>query len=288
MKNSLKNWFLVIPQYIIPHHLLSRLILKLTRLKMGKVTHWLIKRFIKYYNVDMSIVQSAEVCSYASFNQFFTRPLKSTARKLADTEIISPVDGEISQIGKIEQGTLLQAKGHHFLLSDLLGGNTKMVNLFGAGLFCTLYLSPKDYHRIHIPVTGHLTDMVYVPGRLFSVNQHTTTAVPNLFARNERVICLFDTALGPMALILVGALLVGCIETVWAGTVTPNRFSQIEHWHYTEKMAPVWHRGIEIGRFNMGSTVIMLLDGNQVAWLPTLAAHQKILMGQGLAYQEKS
>jgi len=282
-KPSLIKRILTLPQYLIPQHLLSRLILKLTRLQMGAFTHWLIRRFINHYDIDMNQVQSPDVRHYASFNQFFTRALKPTARPLTDVEIISPVDAKISQIGKIEENRLLQAKGHFFRLEDLLGGNQKMVNLFKSGLFCTLYLSPRDYHRIHIPITGQLTDMTYIPGRLFSVNQRTSEVVPNLFARNERVICLFETALGPMALILVGALFVGSIETVWAGTVTPNRLSQIQHWHYSEKEAPVLQRGAEMARFNMGSTVIVLLDANRVAWLSKLSAQTKMLMGQGMA-----
>ncbi|RKZ38344.1 MAG: phosphatidylserine decarboxylase [Gammaproteobacteria bacterium] len=280
-KPSLIDRILTLPQYLIPQHLLSRLILKLTRLQMGAFTHWLIRRFIKHYDVDMSQVQSSDVRDYASFNQFFTRALKPTARPLADVEIISPVDAKISQIGKIDENRLLQAKGRFFRLEDLLGGNQKMVNLFKSGLFGTLYLSPKDYHRIHMPITGQLTDMMYIPGRLFSVNQRTSEVVPNLFARNERVICLFETALGPMALILVGALFVGSIETVWMGTVTPNRWSQIQHWHYDE--VQVIQRGDEMGRFNMGSTVIVLLDANRIAWLSKLSTQTKVLMGQGLA-----
>jgi phosphatidylserine decarboxylase len=282
MKNLLSDQLLTLPQYLIPQHFLSRLILKLTRLQWGAVTHWIIKRFIKFYGVDMNIAQSPEVHDYASFNLFFTRVLKPTARPFADAEIISPVDGAISQIGQIDSGSLLQAKGRYFQLTELLGGQTEIANLFKQGLFCTLYLSPKDYHRIHTPMTGRLTDMVYVPGRLFSVNQRTTRVVPNLFARNERVICLFETAFGPMALILVGAIFVGCIETVWAGTVTPNRSSQIQHWRYPEKTAPFLQRGEEMGRFNMGSTVIVLLDANHLAFLSDLGT-QNILMGEGLA-----
>ncbi len=278
MTNPPSDQLLTLPQYLIPQHLLSRLVLKLTRLQLGAFTHWVIRRFIKLYGVDMAIAQPSEVRNYASFNQFFTRALKPGARPLHDTEIISPVDAEISQIGQIEEDRLLQAKGRYFQLNALLGGQVDMANLFKQGLFCTLYLSPKDYHRIHMPMTGRLTDMVYVPGRLFSVNQRTSRVVSNLFARNERVICLFETALGPMALILVGALFVGSMETVWA---TPNRLSQIERWQYPE--GPMLQRGAEMGRFNMGSTVIVLLDARQVSWLPALAAPNKILMGQGLA-----
>jgi len=280
---SFSDKILTSPQYLIPQHLLSQLMLKFTRWKMGAITHWIIKRFIKYYDVDMTAAELPEVRDYASFNQFFTRALKPTARPLADVEIISPVDGEISQIGQISDGKLLQAKGHFFRLADLLGGNREMETKFAQGLFCTLYLSPKDYHRIHIPATGRLTDMVYVPGRLFSVNQRTARVVPNLFARNERVICLFETELGSMALILVGALFVGSIETVWAGIITPNQYAQIQNWHYVEKEAPVLQRGEEMGRFNMGSTVIVLLDANHVGWLPELTEQKKVLMGEGLA-----
>lgn len=281
MKNSLGDRFLTLPQYLIPQHLLSRMILKLTRLKMGWLSHCVIRCFIKYYGVDMSIAQSSDVSHYASFNQFFTRALKPDARPLANNaEIVSPVDGEISQIGQIQNGSLLQAKGRDFQLNDLLAGHK--VELFKQALFSTLYLSPKDYHRIHMPITGQLTDMVYVPGRLFSVNQRTARVVPNLFARNERVICFFETELGQMALILVGALFVGSMETVWAGTVTPSKFSQIEHWHYEN--GPVLERGIEMGRFNMGSTVIVLLDANRLQWLSELKPLNQVLMGQALAH----
>ncbi len=278
MKNSLADRFLTLPQYLIPQHLLSRLILKLTRLELGGLSHWVIRRFIKSYNVDMSIAQYPDVSHYASFNKFFTRALNPEARPLADN-IVSPVDGEISQFGKIQNGSLLQAKGRDFQLNELLAEHK--VALFQNALFCTVYLSPKDYHRIHMPMTGKLTDMVYVPGRLFSVNQRTARVVPNLFARNERVICFFETELGQMALILVGALNVGSMETVWAGTVTPNKLSQVEHWHYEN--GPVLERGVEMGRFNMGSTVILLLDANHLQWLSELKPQNKVLMGQALA-----
>jgi len=271
---------MILLQYIIPQHLLSRVVLKFTRLKLGVFTHWLIKRFINVYKVDMNIAESANISDYNSFNQFFTRSLKATARPLAATDIISPVDAQISQIGKINNGSLIQAKGRDFQLDDLLAGQTDMVNLFKQGLFTTLYLAPKDYHRIHMPITGRLTAMVYVPGRLFSVNQRTSRAVPNLFARNERVICLFETELGPMAMILVGALFVGSIDTVWQGTVAPSRLSSIKRWNYSE---PVLEKGVEMGRFNMGSTVIILHDAQHVAWLSELKPQQNIKLGEGLA-----
>jgi phosphatidylserine decarboxylase len=282
MKNSLGEQFLTLPQYLIPQHLLSRIILKLTRLEISGLSQWVIKRFIKSYNVDMSIAQSSDVSHYASFNKFFTRALNSDARPLANNaEIVSPVDGEISQIDQIQNGSLLQAKGRDFQLNELLAQHK--VALFNDALFCTVYLSPKDYHRIHMPMTGKLTDMVYVPGCLFSVNQRTARVVPNLFARNERVICFFETEMGQMALILVGALFVGSMETVWAGTVTPNKLSQVEHWHYEN--GAVLERGVEMGRFNMGSTVILLLNANHLQWLSELKAGNKVLMGQALAHK---
>ncbi len=283
-KSTFLDRLLTSIQYIIPQHLLSRLILKLTRLPMGRLTHWIINRFIKYYQIDMTSAQYVEINHYATFNQFFTRALKPIARPLAESaEIISPVDGEISQIGQIKEGQLLQAKGHYFQLEDLLAKQTDLVQLFKQGLFGTFYLSPRDYHRIHMPITGQLTDMIYIPGRLFSVNPRTSRVVPNLFARNERVICLFETEVGAMALILIGALLVGSIETVWAGTVTPNPLSQIQRWSYPADHAPTLTRGTELGRFNMGSTVIILLDANRVAWLPKRSVSDKQLMGQALA-----
>ena len=271
-------------QYVIPQRGLSRLVFKLTRLAMGPLTYWLIKGFIKFYHVDMSSARFAEVRYYTTFNQFFTRELKPTARPLSkQAEIISPVDGEISQIGQIEQGQLVQAKGHYFQLEDLLAKQTDIVTQFESGLFCTLYLSPRDYHRIHMPVNGQLTDMIYVPGRLFSVNQRTSRVVPNLFARNERVICLFTTEVGPMALILVGALLVGSIETVWSGVIIPNQLSQVQRWHYPPAQAPILSQGAELGRFNMGSTVILLFEAKQVSWLSEITVPQKQFMGQSLA-----
>ncbi|HHB92022.1 MAG TPA: phosphatidylserine decarboxylase [Thioploca sp.] len=278
MQNSFIDKLFTSVQYIIPQHFLSGLVLKFTRLKLGSVTHWLIKSFVKYYNIDMSIADLQEVNNYASFNQFFTRALKPASRPLA-TDVISPVDAKISQIGAIKTGTLLQAKGHSFKLTDLLAGNAEFSDLFQQGLFCTLYLSPKDYHRIHVPITSKLTDMIYVPGRLFSVNQRTTRVVPNLFARNERLICIFETEFGPMALILVGAIFVGSIETEWTGEI--NHLPQIKHWHYKE--AKHLQLGDELGRFNMGSTVIMLLGSKRIEWLSEQCKGKNILMGQQLA-----
>ena len=279
--SALGDWFKTLPQYLIPQHLLSRVVFKLSHWQLGFLTHWLIKRFILHYEVDMTLAQSPDVRDYANFNQFFTRALKPTVRPLAKAPLICPVDGEISQLGQIKQQQLYQAKGHFFQLTDLLGGD--IATAFQNGSFCTIYLSPKDYHRIHMPITGQLKKMIYLPGRLFSVNQRTTNVVSNLFARNERVVCLFATELGPVALILVGAIFVGSIETVWAGTLTPPYLSRPQHWHYSAETTPILAQGSEMGRFNMGSTVIMLTGNETVSWLSTLASKDKVYMGQALS-----
>lgn len=272
-----------LPQYLIPQHLLSRGVHKFTRLKLGKTTQWMIHRFIQTYHIDMEGVENSTIQTYTTFNEFFTRKLKPSARPLAESGIISPVDGEISQIGRVGNHRLFQAKSHRFQLTDLMGGNIDLADLFRNGLFCTIYLSPRDYHRIHIPMTGQLTDMVYVPGRLFSVNASTTRVVPNLFSRNERVICLFNTEYGPMALVLVGALFVGSIKTVWAGDIAPSRSSSVQHWQYHSENLKIFQRGDEIGQFNMGSTVIVLLDSSRIEWLPEHIKQSKLRMGQMLA-----
>jgi phosphatidylserine decarboxylase len=202
---------------------------------------------------------------------------------LAKATVISPVDGVISQMDSIHSSSFLHAKNHSFQLNELLASHLDKVALFKHGLFCTLYLSPRDYHRIHMPMAGRLTDMIYVPGRLFSVNQRTARTVPNLFSRNERVICLFATERGPLALILIGALFVGSMETVWAGSLPPSSSSQPQHWRYPEVDAPVFKQGDEIGRFNMGSTVILLLDGQQITWNLESAVGTNVLMGHALA-----
>jgi len=274
-----------LPQYFIPQHALSNLMHGFTRLELGSTTHWLIQRFVNHYQVDMTLAQLEQASDYASFNAFFTRALKSDARPIADATLISPVDAEISQIGEINQQQMLQAKGYHFNIDTLLGNHAQLAKEFANGLFCTLYLSPRDYHRIHMPVTGQLTNMIYVPGRLFSVNQRTARTVPNLFARNERLICVFQTDFGKMALILVGAIFVGSIETVWTGQLTPPYLSHPRFWQYTDGIT--LEQGSEVGRFNMGSTVIVLLeDRQQLAWLSNLDSQQKVQMGQALAQSD--
>lgn len=272
-----------VPQYLIPQHLLSRLMFRLTRLELGSATQFMIRQFVRSYAVDMSLAQHPELSHYRSFNQFFTRALRADARPLDNTALISPVDGAISQLGQIQQHSIFQAKGHEYSVTSLLGGDPALAAAFADGSFCTIYLSPKDYHRIHSPCEARLTQMRYIPGNLFSVNQRTVRTVPNVFARNERVVCIFETAFGKMAVILVGAVFVGSMETVWAGQITPPYTADIKDWQYLAATAPTLQQGQELGRFNMGSTVIILLEGQTLAWMPHLTAQTPVNMGQALA-----
>ncbi len=255
-------------QYIIPQHSISKLLGWLCEWQHPAwLKNWVIKTFVQHYHVDMLEAENADPCSYPSFNAFFTRALKSNARTIAETAnvILSPVDGAVSQYGKINNDKLIQAKGHDFSVTDLLGGNNELAKPFINGEFATLYLSPKDYHRIHMPFPGTLTDMIYIPGKLFAVNPTSTNHIPNLFARNERVVCLFDTDIGRMAVIMVGALIVGSIETVWAGTVAPST-NKISHYQYDAKEKYRFAALAELGRFKLGSTVILLFPENSITW----------------------
>ncbi len=236
----------------------------------------LIRKFIDLYKVDMDEALETNPVRYRSFNDFFTRALHPNARPVNEDEnsIVSPADGILSQAGDIENGAIFQAKGHDYSLLELLGGDLVWSRRFEEGSFATIYLSPRDYHRVHMPFTGTLQKMIHVPGRLFSVNDTTTRRVPGLFARNERVVCLFETELGPMAVILVGALFVASIETVWAGTITPVS-RQVRRWEYppTPPDEPVrLEKGEEMGRFNMGSTVILLFGKDVLDWLEEFEA----------------
>ncbi len=219
--------------------------------------------------------------AYSSFNEFFTRELKPDARLIAAAEnaIACPADGAVSQAGHISNNLIFQAKGNHFSSVELLGGNAERAAPFDDGVFTTIYLSPKDYHRLHMPVKGTLKEMIHIPGRLFSVNATTVDSVPGLFARNERVACIFDTDAGPMALVLVGAIFVSSVETVWHGVVTPPTASSVREWHYSEN-APVLEKGEEMGRFNMGSTIIVLFGKNRVKWDDTLVAGRTVKLGE--------
>ena len=260
------NWLKVNLQYVIPKHPISRLVGKLASAKAGKVTTFLIKLFIKQFNVNMQEAVHERAEDYDTFNAFFTRPLKDGIRPIDENEthLIHAVDGAVSQAGPIEDDQIFQAKGHNFSLTTLLGGNPDLAAPFKNGDFATIYLSPRDYHRIHMPIDGTLTDMVYVPGELFSVNPLTAANVPGLFARNERVVALFDTPSGKMAMVLVGATIVASIETVWAGTVTPPATKQVVHWRYEGDQAISLKKGEEMGRFKLGSTIVVCFEPNAI------------------------
>ncbi|MFI9652180.1 archaetidylserine decarboxylase [Guyparkeria halopsychrophila] len=271
-------------QYILPHHLISGLVFRVTRWR-APWTEWLIRRFVKTFGVNLGEAAQTDPADYPTFNAFFTRPLAEGARPIEgpETTWVSPVDGGISQIGHIQSGNIFQAKGRAYTATDLLGGDKSLAEPFKDGSFATLYLSPSDYHRIHMPVTGTLREMIHVPGRLFSVSTGTVAEVPRLFARNERLVCLFDTADGPMAMVLVGAINVSAIETVWAGLVTPSPQRQIGRWSYGGEtgLSIRLERGAEMGRFNMGSTVI-LLAAKGVEFDTAWQAEMPIKLGQRL------
>lgn len=255
-------------QYCLPKHLVSRLVGHLAAARLGFFTTSLIKLFIKQFKVDMSEALHSEPSAYPTFNEFFTRPLKEGLRPICEDEdaLIFPVDGAISQLGAIEADQIFQAKGHHYSTKALLGGDENLAAHFQDGEFMTIYLAPKDYHRIHMPMDATLERMIYVPGELFSVNPLTAQNVPGLFARNERVVAIFDTAQGKMAMVLVGATIVASIETVWAGTVTPPPGKKVRTWHYSEQNATAikFNKGDEMGRFKLGSTVVMCFENGAV------------------------
>ncbi|HEX4299587.1 MAG TPA: archaetidylserine decarboxylase [Gammaproteobacteria bacterium] len=284
MSASLGDRFKAWLQYLLPQHLISRGTHRLTRIQHRGFKDWAIHDFARRFGVDMSEALEPDLGSYLHFNAFFTRALKADARPIAAgaKDVASPVDGTVSQIGAIEAGRIFQAKGQSFSALELLGGDAKAAAPFEHGQFTTLYLSPRDYHRIHMPLDGTLTRMIHVPGRLFSVNPPTTRAVPRLFARNERVACLFDTAAGPMALVMVGALNVASIETVWAGEITPPQRSSVQTWDYAKNEIRL-AKGAEVGRFNMGSTVILLFARDGIRWDGSYQAASAVRMGQKLA-----
>jgi len=274
------------PQYLLPQHLLSAGMYRLARCRWRPVKDFFISSFIRHYRVDMSLARVSDYHVYTSFNEFFTRELKAEARPIdgGNDQVICPVDGAVSQIGDIHDTAIIQAKGHNYNLADLVAGDAQLVARFRNGKFATLYLSPRDYHRIHMPIAGQLTRMHYVPGRLFSVNRITTRSVPGLFARNERVISVFQTAAGLLAVIMVGAIFVGSMETVWAGQITPAPMRERRLWDYLLPGREVrLERGAELGRFNMGSTVILLFEPGRIEWLEQLRADGPVVMGQTLA-----
>lgn len=270
---------------LLPAHAISRLVYRLTRVRTAWLKNSLIKLFIHHFRVDMSLAAEPEPTAYKDFNSFFTRALREGARPLAagaDT-ILCPVDGQVSQLGRIEGQQIFQAKQHNYSLTALLGGSATLASHFVDGSFCTIYLSPRDYHRIHMPVAGSLREMVYVPGKLFSVNQTTVAMIPGLFARNERVINIFATESGPLAMIMVGAINVGSMETSWHGCVTPPYGDEITTWRYDKQMVAL-EAGEEMGRFNMGSTVILLFPKDAMRWQENMAANDLVQMGQAIGH----
>ena len=247
----------VTAQYLLPKQALTVLAGKLASARAGGLTTRVIRWFVGRYGVNMTEAANPDIASYPSFNEFFTRPLKPGARPLADADYICPVDGAISQFGRIERDQVFQAKGHRYSTTTLVGGDAQLAKQFDDGLFATLYLSPRDYHRIHMPCDGRLLRMIHVPGELFSVNPTTARGVPGLFARNERVVCVFEGPRGPFVLVLVGATIVGSMATVWHGLVNPPRPGHLRDWTYADQDIRL-KQGEEMGRFLLGSTVVML------------------------------
>ncbi len=273
----------VLPQYLIPKQALTVLAGKLAGARAGGLTTGVIRWFVGRYGVNMAEAANPDIASYPSFNEFFTRPLKPGARPLADADYLCPVDGAISQFGRIQRDQIFQAKGHSYSTTALLGGDRDLALWFHDGEFATLYLSPRDYHRIHMPCDGRLTRMIYIPGDLFSVNPVTARGVPGLFARNERVVCVFENDAGPFVLTLVGATIVGSMATVWHGQVNPPRPGTIKEWNYAPGEV-VLKKGDEMGRFLLGSTVVMLFPKRRLrftdAWAPARAISMGEAMGQ--------
>ncbi len=272
----------VLPQYLLPKQFLTVLAGRIAGAQAGRLTTQLIKWFVRRYGIDMGEAANPDLSSYASFNDFFTRALKDGARPLASADLICPVDGAISQFGAVRGDQLLQAKGHHYSSRALLGGDASLAERFDDGSFATLYLSPKDYHRIHMPCDGRLLRMIYVPGELFSVNPTTARGVPGLFSRNERVVCVFESSNGPFALVLVGATIVGSMATVWHGLVNSERDGELLEWRYDDQNVQL-RQGQEMGRFLLGSTVVMLFPKGPLQFNPTWRPGGPIRLGELMA-----
>jgi len=275
--DCIKVW----PQYLIPQHSLSKLMYWLTRIQFKLWKNLLINQVVNLYNVELNQAERESANDYISFNDFFTRRLKQSARtwELNKNNILSPVDGAVSQIGKLDANNIIQAKGKSYTLDTLLANDADTISKLSDGLFTTLYLSPRDYHRIHMPVRGKLIKSIYVPGDLFAVNNATVRNVDNLFARNERFISIFETDLGLMAQIMVGAIFVGSMETVWLGQITPPYTRQLDFREYKDNPV-ILEQGQEFGHFNMGSTVILIFEKSKLNWLDNLNAGSAIQVGQ--------
>ncbi len=270
-------------QYILPKHFVSVMAGYLANVKTPWFKSLFITKFAKAYNIDMSPAVEPDLTKYACFNDFFTRAIKPETRPIddADNAFCSPVDGAMSQFGKIEEGRIVQAKNHHYSVLELLGGDKQIADFLEQGEFCTIYLAPKDYHRIHMPCDGELISMSHVPGQLFSVNPLTAQNVPRLFARNERVVNIFETKFGKMALVLVGATIVGSIETTWAGNITPPSRKEVRRWKYNPREVSI-KKGKEMGRFKLGSTVVLLMENKTWQWDDAVALEADLLLGQKL------
>lgn len=270
-------------QRLLPTHFLSRFAGKLTNSRNLKLKNWLITKAVKRFNIDMTDAEIEDPLAYETFNDFFTRALKKDARPMPEdpNAFVSPCDGAISQIGRIKHGQIFQAKGHDYSLISLLGGETDHASRYKNGSFATIYLSPRDYHRVHVPQDGTLTGMTFVPGDLFSVNQTTAEQIPNLFARNERAVFFFDSPKGDFIVVMVGAMLVASIETPFAGIIAPSEHQSIQHTDY--QMNPIeFKRGDELGRFRFGSTAIILKPEGSEPWLEKWKANDVISLGRQL------
>ena len=271
----------VIAQYLLPKRLFTTLAGKAASAAGGAATTWMIRRFVQRYGVAMREAAEPDITRYRTFNDFFTRALKPGVRPLAAAELVCPVDGAISQFGRIESDQIIQAKGHRYSATALLGGDAGLAAPYRDGSFATLYLSPKDYHRIHMPCDGRLMRMIHVPGDLFSVNPVTARGVPGLFARNERVVCLFEGA-RPFVLVLVGATIVGSMATVWHGVVNPPRTGTVREWRYDEAPVLRLRQGDEMGRFLLGSTVVLLFP-SALRFNPAWESGRAIRLGEAMA-----
>ena len=272
----------VLPQYLLPKSALTNFAGRVAGAKGGAITTGLIRWFVGKYDVNMAEAAEPDISKYSSFNEFFTRALRPDARPLAAADYLCPVDGRISQFGAIEDDQIFQAKGHKFSTTALVGGDAQLAEQFRHGSFANIYLSPRDYHRIHMPCDGKLTRMIYIPGELFSVNPTTARGIPGLFARNERVVCVFDTPQGPFVLTLVGATIVGSMATVWHGVVNPPRLPQVTEWTYTDQNI-VLKKGEEMGRFLLGSTVVMLWPKDVLSFNPGWQPAAPVKLGEAMA-----
>lgn len=281
---TIKQRLFITLQYILPQHALSRLVGWIAACRWPWIKNPFINFFIKQFNINMNEAQRKSAAEFSSFNDFFTRELEPNARTIDRTaeNLVSPADGAVSQLGDIVDGRIFQAKGQSYSLHELLGGNAQLTEEFMGGKFNTIYLSPKDYHRVHMPFSGTLRETIYIPGDLFSVNQTTAENVPRLFSRNERLVAIFDTEHGPMAMVLVGAMIVAAIETVWSGLITPPKRLQ-KSINYLNPKPVFLEKGEEMGRFLLGSTVVLCFPANSIEWESSLKAESPLNMGEPIA-----